>query len=306
MDVIVNFIYDVPTLAMCALEMPICLTDALSEMLDGWLHDLDPSWREVFKNTALSFENVDPKLNLYPHEPIFPARKSRSHLGAPDGAHIFRAFDDIRPSDVRCVLLGQDPYPCTAFSTGRAFEVGGYGSWRELETMFTHSMRSFIQCVCAERFQRPELARSTSNWSDVIEAIESAELNIESPTNLVQRWVDQGVLLVNTSLTISRFEVAGDPHQLRGHLPLWRPFVVRLLRYLLADRSKPPVIVLFGEVAMSAYQDAISGFAEPSVMEANRVATKHPAAGDEFLNIGNPLTQCNSILVARGEDPIDW
>jgi len=282
------------------------LAAALSEMLEGWIDDLSPAWREVFKDTELGIEHIDPQLELHAHEPIYPARKRSPHSGAPEGAHIFRAFEDIEPDDVRCVLLGQDPYPSMAFSTGRAFEVGSYRSWRDLEKMFSHSMRGFTQCVCADRSGRSELAQSTSNWTDTVDFIESADFELEFPVNLVQRWVDQGVLLINSSLTISRFEVAGDPHQLQGHIPLWRPFIVRLLRHLNHERAMPAVVVLFGDVAKSAYQDAIGELADASIAEASTVATEHPAAGNKFLENGNPLTQCNSILVSRGERPIDW
>lgn len=286
--------------------MPTPLADALTEMLDGWIDDLDPAWREIFKDTELGFDSIDHELELRSHEPIFPGRKGHSHLGAPAGAHIFRAFDDLAPNDVRCVLLGQDPYPSSAFSTGRAFEIGNYGSWRDLDTMFTHSMRSFTQCVYAERSGRPELARSTSNWAAVLAAIESSQSTFELPTKLAQRWVSQGVLLVNSSLTISRFQVQGDPHQTAGHMPLWRPFIVRLLRYLIEERSTPVVVGLFGDVAKSAYHNAVEQLANPSMASSSTVATEHPAAGDKFLGNGNPLTQCNSILLARGEEPIDW
>jgi uracil-DNA glycosylase len=286
--------------------MPTPLADALSEMLDGWIDDLDPAWREIFKDTELGFDRIDPNLELHPFEPVFPARKSHVQLGAPTGAHVFRAFDDLAPTDVRCVLLGQDPYPCMAFSTGRAFEIGNFRSWRDLDSMFTHSMRSFTQSVYAERSGRSELAASTSNWADVLAAITSPENQFESPTDLAQRWVSQGVLLLNSSLTISRFAVQGDPHQLAGHLPLWRPFIVQLLRYLIHDRPMPAVVCLFGDVAKAAYKNAVEQLPDPSIASSSTVVTEHPAAGDKFLGNTNPLTQCNSILVARGEEPIDW
>lgn len=286
--------------------MTIPLADALAEMLDGWIDDLDPLWREVFKDTELGFNRIDPALELHPHEPIFPGRKVHAHLDAPIGAHIFRAFDDLTPADVRCVLLGQDPYPSISFSTGRAFEIGNYGSWRDLETMFTHSMRSFTQCVYAERSGNPELATSTLNWPEVLAAIESPESSFELPTELAQRWVGQGVLLVNSSLTISRFAVAGDPHQTAGHMPLWRPLVTRLLCHLIQDQPIAPIVGLFGDVAKSAYEDAVGQLADPSAATSSTVVTEHPAAGDKFLANGNPFTECNAILLARGEEPIDW
>ncbi len=282
------------------------LKHALSEMLDGWLEDLSPAWREVFEGVELGIDDVDADLQLRSHEPIFPSRRQFRHLGAPDGAHMLRAFDDIEPESVRCIMLGQDPYPSMAFSTGRAFDIGNYGSWRDLECMFTHSMRSLTQCVCAERAGRPELAESTSEWSDTLRAIESSEFDLEAPPSLAQTWVDQGVLLLNSSLTISRFAVSGDPHQTQGHLLLWRPFMVRLLRRLMLERQDRPVIILFGEAAKTTFSAAIPDLAR-SDWEANGVVeTEHPAAGDNFLEKANPLSQCNALLAARGDQPIVW
>ena len=286
--------------------MPIRLNDALSEMLEGWIEDLSPAWREVFAGVELGFDEVDADLQLLSHEPIFPSRRQFSHLGAPDGAHMLRAFDGIEPDSVRAIMLGQDPYPCMAFSTGRAFDIGSYGSWRDLEGMFTHSMRSLTQCVCAERAGRPELAKSTGEWSDTITAIESSAFELEAPPLLAQTWVDQGVLLLNSSLTISRFAVSGDPHQTRGHMLLWRPFMVRLLRRLLLEKQDRPVIILFGEAAKATYDAAITDLTTSDRIEDSVVETEHPAAGDYFLEKGNPLSQCNALLAARGEKAIDW
>lgn len=282
--------------------MPINLVDALSEMLEGWSDDLNPSWREVFDGVTLGFDDVDPNLELLVYEPIFPGRRNFRHLGAAEGAHLLHAFDDIDPEDVRCIMLGQDPYPCMAFSTGRAFDIGSYGQWRELSNMFTHSMRSLTQCICAERAGLAELAASTAQWQQTLAAIESSEITLQDPPRLAQTWVDQGVLLLNASLTISRFQVSGDPHQTRGHTPLWRPFMIRVLRHLLKDKEKPPVVILFGDAAKATY--AATSTLPPN--SDNVVATEHPAAGDGFLANGNPLSQCNAILAARGEEPIKW
>ena len=47
---------------------------ALRENLEGWQEDIHPPWRDVVGDVLLAFENVDPKLELEPWEPIFPAR----------------------------------------------------------------------------------------------------------------------------------------------------------------------------------------------------------------------------------------
>ena len=131
--------------------MAMPLQAALQDTLRGWREDIDPPWRAVVRTVSLAFDDVDPTLELEPWEPIFPARRGMVFPGAPAGAHMLRAFDGIAPGDVRCVILGQDPYPCPAFATGRAFEAGNVARWRELDKMFSPSVRAFIQMILAAR-----------------------------------------------------------------------------------------------------------------------------------------------------------
>ena len=106
-------------------------------------------------------------LALEPWEPIFPARKGKHYPGAPSGAHIFHAFDRLEPDRVRVVVLGQDPYPCGAFSTGRAFEAGNVASWRELEKMFSVSVRTFMLMIAAARTGDESYARSRRGMASI-------------------------------------------------------------------------------------------------------------------------------------------
>lgn len=287
--------------------MRLALRDAMQDILAGWRQDLAPAWRPVANGSDLDFDAIDPDLTLEAWEPVFPARRGRSLLGAPVGAHIFRAFDGIDPADVRCVILGQDPYPCAAFSTGRAFEAGNVASWRELEKMFSVSVRTFIQLIVAARTGDPSYAASTAEWPRLRDEIEAGDLAIEPAAEIADRWVSQGVLLINSSLTISRFAVAGDPHQLRGHLPMWRPFIVAVLDHL-ARRGAPVVFVGFGDQAAEALGRAgIAGPADSAPSGAvGLVLREHPARGDQVLSKENPFLLCNRFLEQMGASPISW
>ena len=203
--------------------MTMRLRAALRETLDGWQEDIASPWRDVITDVALGFEQVDATLELEPWEPIFPARRGRTLPGAPPGAHMLRAFDGIAPESVRCVIVGQDPYPCPAFATGRAFEAGNVARWRELDKMFSPSVRAVIQLVVAERTGAARYAESFARWPETLAAIEAGAVDLEAPEALAERWVASGALLLNSSLTLSRFRREGDPHQVKGHLPLWRP-----------------------------------------------------------------------------------
>ena len=279
------------------------LRSALRHTLRGWQEDVEPAWRDVVRSVALAYGDVDPTLEIEPWEPIFPARRGAVFPGAPAGAHMLRAFDGIAPEDVRCVILGQDPYPCPAFATGRAFEAGNVAHWRELDKMFSPSVRAFIQAIIAARTGEVRYARRFADWPATLAAIESGTVDLEAPEALADRWVASGVLLLNTSLTLSRFQRAVDPHQLRGHLPLWRPLMIRVIEHL-ARRETPVVFIGFGDAAAETIQAA--GLSGPDAGGDRVILRPHPAEADAFLALENPFALCNRRLQAIGADPVDW
>ena len=279
----------------------ISLRDALKETLQGWSEDIDPAWRDLAGAVQLDFSGVPSGLTLGPWEPIFPTRRNLSIPGEPEGAHILRAFDDIPPSGVRCVLLGQDPYPCPAFSTGRAFEAGNTACWRELDKMFSKSVRALLLQIADAKIGRSEFAAGFERWPDLLVAIESGAVSFDEPGRLADRWVGSGALLLNSSLTLSRFQVDVDPHQSEGHLRLWRPLIIAVLRHL-AARQHPLVVITFGYAAAdNAKRAAI--LQHDNVLVINR---PHPAHSDEFLACENPFLACNVRLREAGVPPIDW
>ena len=284
--------------------MAMQLRAALRESLDGWQEDIAFLWRDVVGDVALGFDDMDPALELEPWEPIFPVRRGRTFPGAPAGAHMLRAFDGIAPEDVRCVILGQDPYPCPAFSTGRAFEAGNVARWRELDKMFSPSVRAVVQLIVAARTGDAHYVGSFARWPATLAAIEAGEVDLEAPSALADRWVKSGVLLLNASLTLTRFRREGDPHQVQGHLPLWRPFMVRVLDHL-ARRRTPVVFLGFGDAAAETL--AAVGLSEAGAGTDQRVILRpHPAAADAVLMPENPFTLCNLRLQAMGARPVDW
>ena len=280
------------------------LKDALEETFAGWREDLAPAWRHVLGGVEPGFDAVDPSLTLEPWEPIFPARRGRAFRGRPPGAHVFRAFDGIAPEDARCVILGQDPYPCPAFATGRAFEAGNVASWRELDKMFSPSVRAIAQLVVAARTGETRYAAGFERWPSTLADIESGRVELEPPAALADRWVASGVLLLNSALTLSRFEPAVGPHQARGHLPLWRPMLLAVLRHLAARRT-PLVCIGFGDAAASLLRGADLDEADP-LSHVRVVLRPHPAAAGELFALENPFSLCNRHLESMDAAPVDW
>lgn len=283
--------------------MAQALNEAMREILAGWRDDLDPRWQPVLAGVEPGYGDVDPSLMLEPWEPVFPARRGRVYPGAPKGAHMLRAFDGIAPKDVRVVILGQDPYPCAAFATGRAFEAGNVAHWRELEKMFSKSIRTWLQLVAAARTGDASYAGSVADWDRLIGDIEAGRIAIEPAAGIMDPWVDQGVLLLNSSFTLSRFQVAGDPHQTDGHLPLWRPVIAAVLRRL-AARGTPTVFMGFGGQAAQAL--AAAGLAD-GIHGSNAVILReHPAFAEKVIALENPFLACNAALATLGAAPIRW
>ncbi len=115
----------------------------------------------------------------------------------------------------------------------------------------------------------------------------------------------QGVLLLNSSFTLSRFAVEGDPHQVHGHLPLWRPVHGRRAPPRGAPVDTPVVFLGFGDQAADALAEAgiTEADARPNVA---CILREHPARADAVLALENPFVACNRALVAMGAEPVSW
>ena len=289
--------------------MPIQLKTALEDMLKGWHDDIPLSWHSFIKISDLDFNKIESQLLLDPWEPIFPVRRNMKLLGAPAGSHIFKAFDGIEPKDVRCIILGQDPFPCPAFSTGRAFEAGNVTHWRELEKItLSPSIRCFLQKICEARTENSDFSVNIDAWKDTIKAIENGNISLPSPERLIDTWQDQGILPLNASFTISRFEKKGDPHQIKGHLPFWKPLVLNLLISLTTMFNRSLIILSFGEIAAEICEEAQQQIENKMGVENKLIPvfSPHPAAGDAFLEGKNPFLTANKILKDLGYPLIEW
>ena len=286
------------------------LRDAMKEVLAGWPSDLDAAWRPILGHTALGFADIDPSLKLAVGEPIFPPRHHQTLLGAPPGAHIFKAFDGVDPADVRCVVVGQDPHPSVGQATGVGFEFGQLASWHALDAPIAHELsrlltRTLFQLVVADRSGDTGYAASIDEWQRALDDFSTGHQSVEPMEGLVDTWKAQGVLQLNTSLTLTRFSLDIDPHYSRGHRPLWAPLLRAVLDYLL-ERDHALVIIGFGTLADSALRALLPADVLASDGSAAYLDYPHPAEGDALLRRGNPLTEYNLELAERGLQPIRW
>jgi uracil-DNA glycosylase len=216
------------------------------------LAGVHPSWLPAFSCAADAIDDIDHRLET---------ERTTGITHAPDRTDTFRAFR-VPMESVRVVILGQDPYPTPGHAVGLAFSTN--------------------------RNVRP-LPRSLANiyaelWDDVgIPPAEHGDLS---------RWVDQGVLLLNTSLTVRE----GDAGSHRSWP--WKDVTGAALRAL-AERGGPLVAVLWGREAQ---------WATPLLSGIDLIESAHPSplsARRGFFG-SRPFSRVNDLLVAQGGDPIDW
>lgn len=183
--------------------------------------------------------------------------------------HVFRALEELSPAQVRVVILGQDPYHGPGQAQGLAFSVP--------DTCATPpSLRNILNELARSYPDRPR--RTRNDLSD---------------------WTAQGVLLLNTCLTVE--EGKAGSHARRG----WEVVTDAILRAV-AAAPQPKVFMLWGNPAQ-AKQALIEQQSTPRlILRANHPsplsALRPPRP---FIGCGH-FTQANAWLNTHGDISIDW
>ena len=181
---------------------------------------------------------------------------------APAPGHVFAALELAQPEDVRVVILGQDPYPTPGHAHGLAFSV--------------------------EPDVRP-LPRSLANMLRELEG----DRGVARSSGDLRDWARQGVLMLNTALTVP-LGVA-DGHRRIG----WH----RLTDQVLARASaRPTAFILWGKRA----QDAVARTVPDGKHLMIRSAHPSPLSARKGFFGSRPFGRVDAWLLARGEAPIDW
>ena len=184
----------------------------------------------------------------------FVKQEYSEHKCFPPGPEIFAAFDHSVFDDTRVVILGQDPYHGNGQANGLCFSV-----------------KDGIQFP-------PSLI-------NIFKEIE-ADLNKPLPaTGNLERWADQGVLLLNATLTV-RAHQAGS-HQKKG----WETFTDQVIK-LISEHKENVVFMLWGGYAkkkaklIDGSKHLILTSGHPSPLSANRgywFGNKHFSKANEYL-----------------------
>ncbi len=179
----------------------------------------------------------------------------------PPRGQFFAALEALPPAEVRAVILGQDPYPTAGHAHGFAFSV--------------------------EPDVRP-LPRSLSN---IFKEMQD-DLGAAPETGDLRGWGREGVLLLNTSLTVP--EGAAGGHARLG----W----TQMAREVLQELSQSPrAFVLWGGHA-KAFRPFISG-PDHLIVES---AHPSPLSARRGFFGSRPFSRVNDWLRARGEREINW
>lgn len=173
---------------------------------------------------------------------------------APDDP--FRAFRFVAPQDVRAVILGQDPYPKAGQADGLAFSCSR-GTPPSLRKIF-----------------------------DVLRA-DRPDFDVPSDGRL-DAWALQGVLLLNTALTVEVGAGKAGSHLSCG----WQALTSQVVTWL-SQRAEPPVFLLWGKPANRFFDAAVGAGGQATVWR-----TRHPSydfAGD-FMADGSHFHATRAVV----------
>ena len=193
---------------------------------------------------------------------VFIKSEYKRHTCYPKYSDVFNALRFTDYDQVKVVILGQDPYHGEGEAHGLSFSVH-------------------------DDVRRPP---SLNNILKVL----NSDLGIVRSGNELTDWAKQGVLLLNSVLTV----VKDTPlsHKGKG----WEIFTDNIIRYL-NDREEPIVFILWGSYARSKKElitnrrHLILESAHPSPLSANR----------GFFG-SRPFSRTNDFLIKNGISPIKW
>lgn len=213
-------------------------------------------WQEVLKDEFHS--------NHYKALEKFIAKEYSENECYPPQAKIFAALNNCPFNDIKVVILGQDPYPTPNVANGLCFSVSP---------------------------QTPIPASLKNIYTEI-----GNNLNAIPPVyGDLSHWANQGVLLLNSILTVRAHEPGS--HKKQG----WEQFTNAVIKNI-SERKEHVVFMLWGSYAkkkgakVDNQKHCILESGHPSPLSANR--------GFWFGN--NHFNLCNEYLKKHKLSPIKW
>ena len=164
----------------------------IEEYFEDWMKVIDKQELIKVVNKLKTMNNFTPAFNL-----------------------VFRAFEVCKYTDLKIIMLLQDPYCQRGIATGIA--LGN------------------------------KEGTSDKNLSPSLNIVKEASINFEIPHNSIifdptlESWCKQGILMLNTALTT-------EVGKIGSHTMMWRGFISKLLRNI-SEYNSGIIYVLFGEQA---------------------------------------------------------
>jgi len=190
--------------------------------------------------------------------------KQNAHTVYPKGADIFNALNHTPFDQVKVVILGQDPYHGQGQAHGLSFSVQkGVAVPPSLKNIYKELAEDFPGYI-------------TPNHGELT------------------KWADEGVLLLNATLTVRAHEA--NSHQGRG----WEKFTDRIITEL-SNKREGIVFLLWGKYAQN--KSALIDGRKHTILMA-----PHPSpfsAHTGFLGCKH-FSKANEILQKEGKAPVDW
>ncbi len=193
----------------------------------------------------------------------FVKQEYANHVVYPPGKEIFKAFDCCGFDDLRVVIIGQDPYHGAGQANGLCFSVrSGVPIPRSLSNIFKE-----IQTDLGKPFP---------------------------PKGNLQRWADQGVLLLNATLTV-RAATPGS-HQNKG----WENFTDAVIKTI-SDEKENIVFLLWG-----AYAQKKSLLIDSTRHHILQSPHPSPFSADRGFFGNKHFSKTNAYLKSKGLNLIEW
>ena len=227
-------------------------------------------------------------------------KQIRSHVAAdrakgnvyPAPADVFRAFKATPLRDVKVVILGQDPYHGAGQADGMAFSVrDGTKQPPSLKNIIFELRQDVGDAAIGHGRRKPV--------NDDLFSVKNGDLSA---------WTRQGVLLLNTALTVREGEAG-------SHLDIWQPFTDEVVRAVVDSAVIKPHFILWGRHARQTYERVVGKIRPLSPRDVRRATcsySPHPSplsAWGGFFG-SRPFSKANEALksvnpgVAGVE--IDW
>lgn len=216
---------------------------------------IEPSWKEKL---ADEFE----KEYFIQLRDFLKSEKQKGIKIYPAGNKIFAAFEHTPFPEVKVVIIGQDPYHGEGQANGLSFSVSNNIS------------------------KPPSLV-------NIFKELQS-DVGIPIPASGdLSKWADQGVLLLNATLTVRAGEAAS--HQNKG----WEQFTDAVIRKI-SDELTGVVFLLWGRYAHA--KEVLINQDKHYILKA---AHPSPLARGAFFG-SRHFSKTNEILVNTGRQPVDW